>query len=126
MSVFFHGHFFLDRTFQRRDEYHGLALAWSHDLTRTQTRILTTEAVLREWMNALSDAVTRRVAAAGYNRCHRDAHIEVIPFIADLADAAMQLYGTRHDKNWSLRLLLLRCYGAAHFRQAGFVMNGEE
>ena len=37
MSVFFHGHFFLDRTFQRRDEYHGLALAWSHDLTRTQT-----------------------------------------------------------------------------------------
>jgi hypothetical protein len=53
-------------------------------------------------MNALSDAATRQVAAAGYYQCHRDAQIEVIPFSADLVHAAMQLYGTRHDKNWSL------------------------
>jgi predicted nucleic acid-binding protein len=115
----------------RRDEYHGRALAWSRDLTRTQASILTTEAVLWEWMNALSDAATRRVAAAGYDRCHRDAHIEVIPFSADLVDAAMQLYGTRHDKNWSLtdcfsfvvmeqRRLVQALTTDHHFRQAGF------
>jgi predicted nucleic acid-binding protein len=86
----------------RRDEYYARALAWSRDLTRTQASILTTEAVLWDWMNALSDSATRRIAAAGYYRCHRDAHIEVIPFSADLVDAAMQLYGTQHDKNWSL------------------------
>lgn len=97
----------------RRDEYRARALAWSRDLTRTQASILTTEAVLWGWMNALSDSATRRIAAAGYYRCHRDAHIEVIPFSADLVDAAMQLYGTQHDKNWSLtELLLLCCYGA--------------
>lgn len=115
----------------RRDAYHGRALAWSRDLTRTQASILTTEAVLWEWMNALSDAATRRVAAAGYYRCHRDAHIEVIPFSADPVDAAMQLYATRHDKNWSLtdsfsfvvmeqRRLVQALTTDYHFRQAGF------
>src|ERR1035438_695368 len=63
--------------------------------------------------------------------CHRDAHIEVIPFSADLVDAAMQLYGTRHDKNWSLtdcfsfvvmeqRRLVQALTADNHFRQAGF------
>lgn len=35
----------------RRDAYHGRALAWSRDLTCTQASILTTEAVLWEWVN---------------------------------------------------------------------------
>jgi predicted nucleic acid-binding protein len=73
----------------------------------------------------------RRVAAAGYYRCHRDAHIEVIPFSAGLIDAAMQLYGTRDNKDWSLtdcfsfvvmeqRHLTQAPTTDRHFRQAGF------
>ena len=115
----------------RRDAHHARALAWSRDLARTQARILTTEAVLWEWMNALSDSSARRVAAAGYQRCHHDSNIEVIPFSAGLIDAAMQLYSTRDDKNWSLTdcfsfVVMEQCHLAQalttdhHFLQAGF------
>jgi uncharacterized protein len=131
VAVLFAGTSFWIALSSRRDGYHGRALTWSRDLTRTQASILTTEAVLWEWMNALSDAATRRVAAAGYYRCHRDAQIEVIPFSVDLVDAAMQLYSTRHDKNWSLtdcfsivvmeqRHLTQALTTDHHFRQAGF------
>jgi len=63
---------------------------------------VTTEAVLWEWLNGLSDASTRGVAAEGYRRAHADARIEVVPFQLELIDSAVQLYRTRPDKNWSL------------------------
>jgi len=63
---------------------------------------VTTEAVLWEWLNGLSDASTRGVAAEGYRRAHADARIEVVPFQPELIDSAVQLYRTRPDKNWSL------------------------
>jgi hypothetical protein len=56
------------------------AVAWSLFLVRNQSTLVTTEAVLWEWMNALSDALTRRLAAEGYPRCQSDARIEVVPF----------------------------------------------
>ncbi len=64
--------------------------------------IVTTEAVLWEWLNALSDQSTRIVAAEGYRRVHRDARVEVVPFRPELAAAAVDLYQTRQDKAWSL------------------------
>ena len=63
---------------------------------------MTTEAVLWEWLNGLSDASTRGVAAEGYHRAHADARIEVVPFQPELIDSAVQLYRTRPDKDWSL------------------------
>ncbi len=63
---------------------------------------MTTEAVLWEWLNALSDAGTRRVAADGYCKCHGDVRIEVVPFQTELVDSAVLLYEARHDKTWSL------------------------
>jgi len=68
----------------------------------TKCSIVTTEAVLWEWLNGLSDASTRRVAAEGYRRAHADARIEVIPFQPGLIGSAVQLYRRRPDKNWSL------------------------
>lgn len=71
-------------------------------MIRSQSTVLTTEAVLWEWMNALSDAGTRRLAAEGYRRCHGDARIEVAPFQAEVIESAVQLYEARPDKTWSL------------------------
>ena len=63
--------YFADTSFwialsNRRDQYHARALAWSQYFLRAQAAILTTEAVLWEWMNALADVATRRTAAEGY------------------------------------------------------------
>ncbi len=91
---------------------------------------MTTEAVLWEWLNGLSNASTRRVAAEGYRRAHADAGIEVVPFQPELIESAVQLYGTRPDKDWSLtdclsfvamerRRLTEALTTDGHFEQAG-------
>jgi predicted nucleic acid-binding protein len=63
--------YFADTSFwiaisSRRDQYHLQATAWHESVVRTESRIVTTEAVLWEWLNALSDASTRAIAAEGY------------------------------------------------------------
>src|SRR5262249_16214308 len=86
----------------RRDQYHSRALEWHESLVRSGSRILTTEAILWEWLNALSDASTRRVAVEGYRRAHADPNVEVVSFHTELVDATVSLYGERPDKDWSL------------------------
>ena len=87
-----------------------------------------------EWLNALSDASTRTIAAEGYRRVHADRRIEVVPFQPELNDAAIGLYRNRADKNWSLtdclsfvvmerRALTEAITTDRHFEQAGFKAN---
>ena len=99
--------YFADTSFwiaisSRRDQYHSQAAAWHQSVVRTASRIVTTEAVLWEWLNALSDASTRTIAAEGYRRVHADRQIEVVEFQPELSKAAVALYQGRADKNWSL------------------------
>jgi predicted nucleic acid-binding protein len=99
--------YFADTSFwialsSQRDQYHGRAVAWSRFVLQTKSTLVTTEAVLWEWLNAFSPASTRRLAAEGYRRCHADPSIEVVPFQVELVNAAVELYQTRPDKNWSL------------------------
>jgi predicted nucleic acid-binding protein len=127
--------YFADTSFwmalsRKRDQYHLHAVAWNQFVIRTRGIIVTTEAVLWEWLNAFSDASTRSVAAEGYGRAHADARIEVVPFQPELIDSAVQLYRTRPDKSWSLtdclsfvvmerRHLTEALTTDGHFEQAG-------
>jgi predicted nucleic acid-binding protein len=76
--------YFADTSFwiaisSKRDQYHSRAAAWRQSVVRTASRLLTSEAVLWEWLNALSDASTRAIAAEGYRRVHADRQIDVVP-----------------------------------------------
>lgn len=115
----------------RRDLCHARALEWSRYSVRTKAALVTTEVVLWEWLNALSEPATRGLAAEGYRRCHRDPQIEVVPPHADLLDAAVRRYEERNDKDWSLtdclsfvlmeqRRLVHALTTDHHFLQAGF------
>jgi len=115
---------------RKRDQYNRHAVAWNQFVIRTRSTIVTTEAVLWEWLNAFSDASTRAVAAEGYRRAHADARIEVAPFQPELIDSAVLLYRTRLDKSWSLtdclsflvmerRQLTEALTTDRHFEQAG-------
>jgi predicted nucleic acid-binding protein len=86
----------------KRGQHHQRAVEWHRFMTRTRSTVLTTEAVLLEWLNALSDASTRRIAAESYLRVRADESIEIVPLQAELLSAAMDLYRSRTDKNWSL------------------------
>ncbi len=77
--------YFADTSFwialsSKRDQYHSNAIAWHAAVTRSGSKIVTTEAVLWEWLNALADATTRNIAAEGYRRAHADSRVEVVPF----------------------------------------------
>jgi hypothetical protein len=127
--------YFVDTSFwialaSRRDQFHPRAVTWSLFVAGNGITLVTTEAVLWEWMNALSDAAPRRLAAEGYRRCQGDIRIEIVPFRADLIDAAVRLYEARPDKTWSLtdclsfvvmerRQLAEALTTDRHFEQAG-------
>ena len=115
---------------RKRDQYNRHAVAWNQFVIRTRGTIVTTEAVLWEWLNAFSDVSTRAVAAEGYRRVKADARIEVVPFQPELIDSAVELYRTRSDKSWSLtdclsfvvmqrRQLTEALTTDRHFEQAG-------
>jgi hypothetical protein len=87
---------------RRHDQYHQRAVAWHQFVLRNKVPLVTTEAVLWEWLNALSHASTRAIAAEGYRRTRADSHIEVVPFQPELTAGALELYRTRNDKDWSL------------------------
>ena len=115
----------------KSDQHHARASAWSRYLIQQDAFILTTEAVLWEWMNALASAGTRRTTAEGYRRCHQDPSIEVVPFSPDTIAAAVSFYEGRGDKDWSLtdclsflvmeqRRIPRALTTDRHFQQAGF------
>jgi predicted nucleic acid-binding protein len=127
--------YFADTSFwiglsSKRDQHHRRAVAWNQFMIRTRSSIVTTEAVLWEWLNGFSDASTRGVAAEGYRRVHADPRIEVVPFQPELIDSAVHLYRARPDKDWSLtdcpsfvvmerRHLTEALTTDGHFEQAG-------
>ena len=95
--------YFADTSFwiglsSKRDQHHHRAVARHQFVIRTRSTIMTTEAVLLEWLNALSDVSTRRIAAESYLRVRGDARIEVVPFQPELIDSAVRLYRARPDK----------------------------
>ncbi len=114
-----------------RDQYHSDALAWHLYLVRSRAVIVTTEAVCWEWLNSMSAAATRKVAADGFEQIRRDPLIEVVRQSDDLSDAAIRLFSARLDKDWSLtdclsfvvmerRNIQDALTADNHFEQAGF------
>lgn len=73
MSVYFADTSFWIGLSSRRDQHHQRAVAWYRSATSTRRRIVTTDAVLLEWLNALSDISTRRLAIDSYARVRTDA-----------------------------------------------------
>ena len=99
-------------------------------MTRSGSKVVTTEAVLWEWLNALADATTRTLPPRATGESHADTQLEIVPFEAELNGAAVEPYQSRADKDWSLTDWLSfvvmerrRLTGALttdhHFEQAG-------
>jgi predicted nucleic acid-binding protein len=115
----------------KRDQFHAAAVVWARHCAARKDDVVTTEAVLWEWLNAMADSTTRATAAEGYRRVHRDPQIVVVAFDGDLITQAVSLYQAREDKDWSLTdclsflVMTQRQIDRAltsdhHFQQAGF------
>jgi predicted nucleic acid-binding protein len=122
---------FLIALFRSRDQYHDRAAAWYQYLFASRARIVTTDLVLFELLNALADVSMRQVVAGFYVACERDPRFEIVRTDPAAAADAVEFYRSRADKEWSLTncrsFLLLKDRGLRstltadhHFQQAGF------
>jgi predicted nucleic acid-binding protein len=122
---------FLVALYNQRDANHVRAESWQATISQRAVQLVTTEMVLWEFLNAVSDVAHRRIGSQLYRQFHADPSIQVIPVDRSLSDEAVRLYDSRPDKAWGifdcLSFVVLRshklrdCLTADHhFEQAGF------
>jgi len=115
----------------RRDAYYARAIAWQDAVLGAKARIVTTEAVLWEYLNSCAVAAVRGYAYRAYKYLHADPQVEVIGFDPALSAAALHSYELHDDKDWgivdclSFEIMRERKINDAlttdrHFEQAGF------
>jgi uncharacterized protein len=110
------------------DEFHARAA----DLTASlPARLVTTVWVLTEVADALSGPGTRHLVRPFVRDLRADPAVVIVPASNKLFDAALELFGRRSDKGWSLTdctsFVIMKQKGLRdaltadrHFRQAGF------
>jgi uncharacterized protein len=86
-----------------RDNLHEQTLLLSRSLESEQTRLITTEMVLTELLNAFAErgAALRHAAAELVIRLREDANTQIIPQTTTQFENALQLYRSRYNKEWS-------------------------
>jgi predicted nucleic acid-binding protein len=116
---------------RNHDQYHDAAELWRQWADRCAAKVITTEAVLWEWLNGSAHPEVRTSAVRGYRICHEEEAIEVVLFDGPQIEAAVRLFEERPDKSWSLtdclsfvvmqeRGLRNALTADHHFEQAGF------
>src|SRR5690349_7854087 len=116
-----------------RDPWHAAVVRWA--AANSATRIVTTDEVLTEFLNALSGTgpLGRSYAAATVHDIRGDVTILVLPATRAEFDVALALYEARPDKGYSLTdcrsMNALRDQGLQdvltndhHFTQEGFTI----
>src|SRR3954447_3230022 len=94
--------FYWIATARPRDPWHAAVLSWA--ASHRGTRIVTTDEVLTEYLNGLSKAGTfaRQYATATVRRIRTNPNATVLPQTRADFDAALSLYESRLDKEYSL------------------------
>jgi predicted nucleic acid-binding protein len=123
----------LARLARPRDAWHASVWRWAR--ANPATRLLTTDEVLTEFLNALSATgpAGRAYAAATVHDIRNDPQVDVLPQARADFDAALALYEARPDKEYSLTdcrsMLAMRGLGVTealthdhHFTQEGFTI----
>ena len=81
------------------DTWHRHALDWA---ARISEPLVTTDAVLTEVADAFCRVDRRRWAVEAIRNVRADPEITSVPGSVDLFTRALDLYGSRSDKDWSL------------------------
>jgi predicted nucleic acid-binding protein len=121
---------FVVARFSRRDQYHKAARSLA-TRTRDYRELWTTEAVLLEIGAAFAAPGQRQIAVRVWDQFHSDARCRMVSISGGLLERAMDLFGSRPDKAWSLAdcisFILMADHHLTdaltcdhHFVQAGF------
>jgi hypothetical protein len=113
-----------------QDQHHAAAAALASRFG-SDSRKVTTRAVCLEIGNSFCSGQSRQKAVGLLDGIANDASFEVVPLSEDLFAKGVELFRTRHDKDWSLTdclsFVVMQDRGIRtaltpdhHFRQAGF------
>jgi uncharacterized protein len=113
-----------------RDEHHSMAVEW---MTASSERIVTSQWVLAELGNYLSEGPNRRLLGSLVRALLTEERVEIVPADHDSFLRGLSLYVRRPDQSWSFTdctsfcLMKTRKIRDAlttdhHFRQAGFTV----
>ncbi|MEY3867864.1 MAG: type II toxin-antitoxin system VapC family toxin [Microcoleaceae cyanobacterium] len=113
------------------DQHHARAVQLAHQLQASQARLVTTQAILLEIGNALSQSKYRMGAIQLLESLEADPNVEIVLLTNDLYIAAFNLFKQRKDKEWGLvdclsfivmgnRGITDALTADTHFQQAGF------
>lgn len=117
-----------------RDSLHDAADALAAQLKSDRVRIVTSEMVLTEVLNALGKSEPGRKKAIDLVQSLKaDANVEIVPNAECPFDPAFEFYKKRPDKEWGhtdcSSFIIMQNHGISHalthdhhFAQAGFVI----
>jgi len=123
---------FLLAVIDRSDEYHLSAEECYRKVIKEKCSVMITEAVLTELGNGLSKVKWRQTAHRWIKKIQNSKTIfTIVPVTTELLDNALELYGSRSDKEWGLTdcisFVVMKKYDLVkvltvdhHFEQAGF------
>lgn len=127
---------FLDTSFSiglvsPRDQIHDKAIAWSEKIEHSNIPVVTTQPVLLEIGNALSNSAFRQIGIGLLDNFENDSNTTIVSLTDDLYNEAFKLFRSRNDKEWGLvdcisfvvmteRNITLALTADEHFVQAGF------
>jgi uncharacterized protein len=113
------------------DQNHARAVQIAEQLELSNTRLVTTQAILLEIGNSLSKQRYRSAAISLLDSLSSDPNVEVVSLTDALYKAAFNLFRSRTDKEWGLvdcvsftvmqdRRMTEALTADDHFNQAGF------
>ncbi len=124
---------FLIAVIDTSDKYHIPAAECYKKIVTEKWSVITTEAVLIETANGLSEIKWRQVTHKWITQIQKSKTIfKVIPVTTEILNKAIVLYGLRPDKEWGLTdcisFIVMQEYKETkvltvdhHFEQAGFM-----
>lgn len=122
---------FLLEAIDESDTYHNTAVESYKRLIQEKWSIILTDAILVELANGLSIVKWRQVAHTWITNIQKSRTIFTVVSTTDIFNRAVELYGSRPDKEWGLTdcisFIVMRTYKlthaltlAHHFEQAGY------
>jgi uncharacterized protein len=98
---------FLDTSFtiaqvSTNDQYNQKARFWSEKIQADRIPLITTQAVLLEIGNALSNRRFRQITVTLLEYFAVSESIQIVPLTDDLYNKAFNLFRSRPDKDWGL------------------------
>lgn len=84
------------------DQYHSQAVQLANQLRKSNSRLITTRAVMLEIGNALSKSRYRQSAIKLLNALEVDPSVGIVPLTEEIYLESFSLYANRLDKEWGL------------------------